>query len=550
MRAVVYVLFFLAAIPRLADLGGKSFWVDEAHGVCRNLGPLRDITARCMRAHEAPLREYVLHFAVLARSDARSGPLPGRGAEAASRLLPAIAGSLTVPLVFLIGRLLFGQTPGLLAALLLLVHPWHVLHSQDARMHAVVLFFAAVLLYMICRLLYEKHSLKGWATVGIVAALAAYFSYIVALPFIALAGLVATECVLRLSDPDRRADGRRLAAGALIAAAVFAALYAPWAGVALRVVARYSDQPLLDDLVSVATPTSSPASSETGPAPPPDTPPPPVPPQAVPPQPSSAQPPLPNPNATEFTLRYAWDMMREMGGGRALVSLLFLALAVIGFPAALDYHGSKAWVAVWWFAAPLPVLFFTHAGEFFPSRYMLYFLAVYVVLAGLGADTVCRTLPRLFGPQGGVSKRGNAARIVVCVLVLGAILSAHAIELTRYYSSEKQNWRAAVGFVEEHAQDDDRVIAGDNWASYGIYYYLNMRAGKRLSLAPSALTLGDFEFALLSKTNVWYVYWRDLPDYIREIVDAEMDEMRVFPGLLGNVHVMRRKAYQGADDIP
>ncbi len=62
----------------------------------------------------------------------------------AARLLPAAAGTLSVLLLYLLGARLLGPQPGLLAAFLLAVHPWHIRHSQTIRCFALLTFLVVL----------------------------------------------------------------------------------------------------------------------------------------------------------------------------------------------------------------------------------------------------------------------------------------------------------------------------------------------------------------------------------------------------------------------
>ena len=130
------------------------------------------------------------------------------------------------------------------------------------------------------------------------------------------------------------------------------------------------------------------------------------------------------------------------------------------------------------------------------------------------------------------------------MLVAGPLLVADGFGLARYYGNEKQNWREAVTFLKNTAQSGDRVIVGDHWAEYGWEMYHNLGPKKSLEAVPNALSLGDFALAVQSADNVWYLYWAQLPAYIQQIVDQTMVEVRSYPGLLGTVHLMRKKSYR------
>lgn len=59
-------------------------------------------------------------------------------AEYSLRTVSVVVGSLSIPLLFVLGRRLFGPTVALLATLLFAVAPFHVYYSQEVRMYALL----------------------------------------------------------------------------------------------------------------------------------------------------------------------------------------------------------------------------------------------------------------------------------------------------------------------------------------------------------------------------------------------------------------------------
>jgi len=59
------------------------------------------------------------------------------------RLLPAVFGIVAVPLMFLLGKRLFGARAGLLAATLVAFSPWHIYWSQYGRYYTLVFLLSA-----------------------------------------------------------------------------------------------------------------------------------------------------------------------------------------------------------------------------------------------------------------------------------------------------------------------------------------------------------------------------------------------------------------------
>ena len=196
-----------AAALRLYRLDEQSLWHDEAISVIVSRAPI-DRTLDFFRAtpprlpfeYNPPLYGFALHgwFALL-----------GVGGFQA-RLLSAVVGIVSVPLVLALGARLFGSSAGLYAATLLAVSQLGVMFSQEARNYELFLMLTLVTanLYLIAM---QRRSLPAWCLatasavlmvltnyygVFIVLALAAYsLIYWRSIPLLWVAGSVATAAL-------------------------------------------------------------------------------------------------------------------------------------------------------------------------------------------------------------------------------------------------------------------------------------------------------------------------------------------------------------------
>src|SRR5690349_5607515 len=120
------VLLFLvaeAAILRVQCLGAKNIWIDE--GVSIEMARLDWYNfLRILWRHEANMALYT----VLLRGWLHFGQ-----SEAFIRLLSVIFGLATVPAIYALGRKMFSESVGLIAAFLLTVNAYHVRYAQEAR---------------------------------------------------------------------------------------------------------------------------------------------------------------------------------------------------------------------------------------------------------------------------------------------------------------------------------------------------------------------------------------------------------------------------------
>ncbi|MBD8876251.1 glycosyltransferase family 39 protein [Roseibium polysiphoniae] len=127
----------VGAALRLWDLDRTSLWYDEAVSWSQSKGSLGELIALVAADNYPPLHNLLLWLTM---------PIIG-DSETALRLPSAIAGILSIWLVYELGRLVFTRNTGLLAAAILAISPFHIWYSTEARMYA--LFAMAGLAFLI-----------------------------------------------------------------------------------------------------------------------------------------------------------------------------------------------------------------------------------------------------------------------------------------------------------------------------------------------------------------------------------------------------------------
>ena len=173
-------LIVLAAILRLATLGQQSFWYDEAFTPVHVLHSGLGATLRAVAHTEntPPL------WYLIAWLDVR---VLGDGAFAL-RLPSALAGVLTVPVVWAIGEQLAGRPiedrpaagrrVALIGAAIVAVNPLLVWYSQEARAYALFVLFSALAMLCFVRVVREptRGRVAAFALSGSLALLTHYFA--------------------------------------------------------------------------------------------------------------------------------------------------------------------------------------------------------------------------------------------------------------------------------------------------------------------------------------------------------------------------------------
>jgi mannosyltransferase len=120
----VMLITMLAAALRFFQLGKWSFWGDELTTVNLSLNYLQP---------EVPLAISLLFIKMALENIGIS--------EFSARLVPALIGVITLPLVYFPIRTLFNPFTAIIAVLLLAVSPWHLYWSQNARFYTALFLF-------------------------------------------------------------------------------------------------------------------------------------------------------------------------------------------------------------------------------------------------------------------------------------------------------------------------------------------------------------------------------------------------------------------------
>jgi 4-amino-4-deoxy-L-arabinose transferase-like glycosyltransferase len=152
-KLILIGLTALAFFLRLYQLDRESLWFDEALSTWFAIQPL-DLSIHSMLEeglHHSPL------FYILLRPFAG-----GDFSEFAVRLLPVLLGVLAVPLLAQLGRLVASPRVGMIAALLLVINPFHLWYSRETRMYSLLFLIAAGAMYFFGRNVLHRSRLQNW----------------------------------------------------------------------------------------------------------------------------------------------------------------------------------------------------------------------------------------------------------------------------------------------------------------------------------------------------------------------------------------------------
>jgi mannosyltransferase len=205
----ILLIVLLAFALRLYAIDRQDIWGDEAFSIWLSSQPLPQMVAGGADTHP-PLYPFLLYLWL---GLAGSSPL-------AVRFLSAVVGTLTVPVVFGLGRRALDRRAGLLAALLAAISPVLVYYSQETRMYGLVTLLAALSVYWALRVFQEQEATLPYVAY-LVTTLGAVYAHYYAFFVVLAENLVILPALLR----QRHGPALRRW---LVAQAALVLAYVPW----------------------------------------------------------------------------------------------------------------------------------------------------------------------------------------------------------------------------------------------------------------------------------------------------------------------------------
>ena len=165
---LVIFITLIGGFLRVLFLGNKGMWLDETFSVWLANQSVSDMLQWMVKIDQHPPLYYLLlHYWI-----AHYGDTPYY-----VRLFSALFGTVTIPIIYLIGQRMSGAVVGLGAAMLLALSLFNIYYAQEARMYTFLMFNAAVAIYALVRLLTDSRSvmpigsqfreyLHAWRTLG------------------------------------------------------------------------------------------------------------------------------------------------------------------------------------------------------------------------------------------------------------------------------------------------------------------------------------------------------------------------------------------------
>ncbi|HET9911134.1 MAG TPA: glycosyltransferase family 39 protein [Anaerolineales bacterium] len=148
---LVIIITLIGGFLRIILLASKGMWLDETFSVWLASHSVADMLQWIVRIDQhPPLYYFLLHYWI-----AINGDTPYH-----VRMLSALFGAGTIPIIYLIGKRMSGAVMGLVAAVLLALSLFNIYFAQETRMYTLLAFNASVAIYALVRLLTDSRSVR------------------------------------------------------------------------------------------------------------------------------------------------------------------------------------------------------------------------------------------------------------------------------------------------------------------------------------------------------------------------------------------------------
>ena len=474
-RLILLAIILFAFALRLYEIDAQSFWYDE--GVTAQVAQLgvRELARWTADDIQPPL------YYMLVGGWLRLNPF----GEGILRWPSAAFGTLLIPLLWALGRRLWDERAGLLAALIGATAPLMVYYSQEARMYALLVTLVTLAALVVIRLL-DRGTGKRWALLLVYAlvGLAAMYTHYFA-GFALLALVFYWGHVWWRTGREPRRLGEFAAVNGIILLG-----YLPWLPAMLN---RFA----VDSSYWSGTLKLGEAMLDV---------------------------------AMNFTVG-ATEVMLE---GDARAWLPWFGLAALVWLAAVAMGGRRGGrngvqrplmlLLLWSLIPTILILALAFRTPKFNPRYLMISWPAWALLAGGGIANLWSLANR--SPH--ATRFTFYALRILAVFSVIFLLLAHALGLTNWYANDnfaKSAWREAIMEMYAHRQDDETVLLVSGHAYPVFDTYVLSRFGVERQRLPEMETLdvnqilGWEETAtalnqyLAGKGGVWLFLWQD------EVVD-------------------------------
>ena len=438
LKILIIIVILTAWFLRVYGLSDKSFRGDEIHTIIRASYPASEIISQQkvdILSEFGGDSEYRLAGSPPLWYLVTSVFIKDGNIEFWGRLPVAFAGVFCISLTFLLGKKLFGNNNGLLAAFLLALSPFHIYYSQDAR-YIIGLMLLTISNILIILYIKGHNNVRGWVIFILITLLNIYNHFF---GFLIL-GLSGLFFLLPTTISNKKEVVGHSEIHLIIKRNIWQ--YAPVLLVSLLVVLLlyFPQWSTLFELFGGVAKTTNIHNFNSS-----------------------------QPDYLKSLMDVGKKITTDTTIGVIFYGLFFLTGVIQSTRRNRNYW---TFIILWWF---LPILLFLILNPIlvspvpaFSLRHLIVVLPVFLVFVAQG---MLGSFNWFFISINNFLTNNAWIKLVTIIIVLTGIITIQTPALNSYYKNEKQNWRDAVNLIDSSQNPDDIIVVTSPYRAINYKFY-------------------------------------------------------------------------------
>ncbi|ABE52521.1 glycosyltransferase family 39 protein [Methanococcoides burtonii] len=451
---ILIAITLLGTILRIYSLATESIWLDEATSVNIASRSLMDIIFGNNDFAHPPLYYSILHFVMMVSQS-----------EFALRLPSAIFGSLSIPLIYLVGKELLDKKTAIIASFLLSVSTFHINYSQEGRSYALMMLLVLLTIYLFINA-YNKKSTLHWTITAISASVLVYTHFF---GFFVIAAMGLYYLINEFDIKILKFRSFEESKIALIGTLAFIVMSLPMIVWVIKELGYVSGNKTW-------------GMSQEG---------------------------------------FFHTILLSFSSYSNLLLYIYAILLIIGILFCMkDFRKSLTLLSIWLFL-PLVTGYFLAGSMPFQPRYLLFVLPAYLLLISNGIVSISKIGSLGIDSSNSTTKGKNQKNktpgnnntlreIAVIAVILLVVCSISFIPLNNYYTSmSKNDWRSAALALEEITQPGDVITPLPGYMSQPLEYYYNNQTDETI-IKGTGYSEADMTKHAKGSKRIWYIVTWDI----------------------------------------
>lgn len=402
--------------------------------------------------------------------------------EFLARLPAALFGLFLLILIFYTGKIIYDAKTGVIATFLAAISGLLIAHAQEARMYPHFAFFSLLSLVFLFKILYERDKTVYWI-IFILAATANLYTHTFATIVIAIEVLFAVSLLLiRIIINKDRSDNIYKLLKLLLCLLIIAILSSPEFLKKHNLIKQHIGGKKLSRGVKIEMSFFKKIFGQ-------------------------------------FTIP-----------GYPVIIVIYIVTFLFGCIASLFRRPGRFFLVLLWIFLPIAILIIFKAKHFFNVRYIIFILPVYLICTAYGIKTLLSLISRSIKKLIPFLKRIDFILIFFLVLIIILIRINYPL-YEKFYTAEKDNWKAAVKYVKEHANNDDLILADHGaWICFGYYMKINNMKNPLIN--------NPTEISKTKPDNFWFVTVNTGPEIFPD--DYKVTDMKRYRSYMVTSYYLQR----------